>query len=189
MTGTNDDTGRAEGAPQPIAFEDTKVDISDIKWIDAPGIVVFWVLAVVVFLQFYTRYVLNNSLPWTEEGARYLLILVAFLGSVSAVRRGSHIALEFFIRLMPDRIAKGLVVLSQTIALGFFGAMTWIGIELTQKTRQQMVTLPVPKAWVYTVCVICLGVMTLFAALWLWRQLRATPAEVRASLDSHLPAG
>ena len=59
---------------------------------------VFWGLAVVVFLQFFTRYVLNSSLGWTEEIARYLLIVVTFLGSAMAVRKRSHIAVEFCYR-------------------------------------------------------------------------------------------
>ena len=29
--------------------------------------VIFWSLAFIVFLQFFTRYVLNDSLAWTEE--------------------------------------------------------------------------------------------------------------------------
>jgi len=179
--------GRAEGAPDLLQFEDRKTDLGALKWIDAPGIVVFWVLAAVVFLQFFTRYVLNDSLAWTEEAARYLLILVCFLGSVTATRRGSHIMLEFLMRVVPPRAAKGLTVAAQTITLGFFGTMTWIGVELTQKTRQKMVTMPIPKAWIYTICVIALGLMALYSALWLWRRLRQTPEEIVRSLDEHLP--
>ncbi len=52
-------------------------------------LVIFWVLAFVVFLQFFTRYVLNNSLGWTEEIARFLLIGVTFIGSVMAVRKNA----------------------------------------------------------------------------------------------------
>ena len=176
--------GRADGAPDTIEFDETATDISDIKWIDAPGILVFWVLAVVVFLQFYTRYVLNDSLIWTEEAARYLLILACFVGSVSAVRRGSHITLEFFIRTAPPKLGKAMAVVSQFITFGFFGLLTWIGIGLTQKTRQQMVSLPIPKAWIYTICVISLGLMTIYSAIWLWRRLRQTPEEIVRSLDA-----
>ncbi|MCK7611798.1 TRAP transporter small permease [Roseibium sediminicola] len=178
--------GRADSAPDLLRFEDEKTDLSAVKWIDAPGILVFWVLAVVVFLQFFTRYVLNDSLAWTEEVARYLLILVCFLGSVTATRRGAHITLEFLMRLVPPALAKVLTLLSQTITLGFFGAMTWIGVELTQKTRQKMISLPIPKAWIYTICVIALALTTLYSALWLWRRLRQSPEEIVRSLDDHL---
>ncbi|MBX2805143.1 MAG: TRAP transporter small permease [Hyphomicrobiales bacterium] len=179
--------GRADGASASLKFEDQKTSISDIRWIDGPAIAVFWVLAVVVFLQFFTRYVLNDSLAWTEEAARYLLILVCFLGSISAVRRGSHIMLEFVIRKAPPLVGKGMAILAELISLGFFGALTWIGIELTQKTRQQMITMPIPKAWIYMVCVVALGLMTLYSAIWLWRKLRSSPAEIVAMLD-HSPA-
>ncbi len=176
--------GRAVGAPI-LAFEDEKVDISDINWIDAPALVMFWVLAIVVFLQFFTRYVLNDSLAWTEETARYFLILVTFLGSVSAMRRGSHIMLEFFIRAMPPRIGKIMVVTSGFITFALLGAMTWIGVELTFKTRQKMISLPIPKSWIYWVCVIALGAMTIYAAIWLWRRLRSTPEDIVASFEAH----
>jgi len=178
--------GRADGAPDTIEFDEAETDISDIKWIDAPGIFVFWVLAIVVFLQFYTRYVLNDSLIWTEEAARYLLILACFVGSISAVRRGSHITLEFFIRTAPRKLGKVMAVVSQFIAFSFFGTLTWIGIGLTQKTRQQMVSLPIPKAWIYTICVISLGIMTIYSGIWLWRRWRQTPEEIIRSFDSSL---
>ncbi len=179
--------GRADGAPEPLHFDETETDLSALKWIDAPGILVFWVLAVVVFLQFFTRYVLNDSLAWTEEVARYLLILVCFLGAITATRRGAHITLEFLMRMVPPRLAKGLTVLSQTITLGFFASMTWIGIELTQKTRQKMISLPIPKAWIYTICVVALGLMAFYSAIWLWRRLRQSPEDLVRSLDDHLP--
>ncbi len=179
--------GRADGAPELLHFDETETDLSALKWIDAPGILVFWVLAVVVFLQFFTRYVLNDSLAWTEEVARYLLILVCFLGAITATRRGAHITLEFLMRMVPPRLAKALAVLSQTITLGFFASMTWIGIELTQKTRQKMISLPIPKAWIYTICVVALGLMAFYSAIWLWRRLRQSPEDLVRSLDDHLP--
>jgi TRAP-type C4-dicarboxylate transport system permease small subunit len=179
--------GRADGAPELLHFDETETDLSALKWIDAPGILVFWALAVVVFLQFFTRYVLNDSLAWTEEVARYLLILVCFLGAVTATRRGAHITLEFLMRMVPPRLAKALTVLSQTITLGFFASMTWIGIELTQKTRQKMISLPIPKAWIYTICVVALGLMAFYSAIWLWRRLRQSPEDLVRSLDDHLP--
>src|SRR5918993_315085 len=67
--------------------QQTHVDLSDLTWEDSIVFVIFWVLFGVVFLQFYTRYVLNDSLGWTEEIARYLLIGVTFVGSMMAMRK------------------------------------------------------------------------------------------------------
>ncbi len=178
--------GNHEGgakAPPEITMDEAPVSIADIRLIDAPALIMFWVLAIVVFMQFFTRYVLNDSLAWTEEVARYLLVLVAFLGSVSAVRRGSHIMLEFLFRMIPATYARILALIAETITLGLFASLTWIGIELTQKTRQQMVSLPIPKAWIYWICVGCLAVMTLYSALWLWKKFRQTPDQVVAGFD------
>ena len=184
MAQTRDKTkGRAKGAPE-ITFEDRETDLSDISWIDAPAIIMFWVLGIVVFTQFFTRYVLNDSIAWTEETARYFLILLCFLGSVSAIRRGSHIMLEFFIRAVPRAVAKVMVVFSQLLTFLLLGSMTWIGVELTQKTRQKMISLPIPKAWIYWVCVVALGAMTIYAGIWLWRRIRSTPDEIIASIEN-----
>ena len=68
----------------------------------------FWAMAIIVFLQFFTRYALNNSIAWTEEIARYLLMCVGFLGGGLAVRRYSHIHVEFLYVYMPDRMARAL---------------------------------------------------------------------------------
>ena len=87
---------------------------------------VFWALAVVVFLQFFTRYVLNSSLGWTEEIARYLLIAVTFLGSAMAVRKRSHIAVEFFYRYFGPTGRHRLALAVDACRLFFYAAAAWL---------------------------------------------------------------
>ena len=61
-------------------------------------------MALAVFLQFFTRYVLNNSFAWTEEIATYCLVVIVFLGSVMCVRLGRHIHVDFLFRYLPARV-------------------------------------------------------------------------------------
>src|SRR5262245_24684741 len=73
----------------------------------------FWGLAFIVFLQFFTRYVLNDSLAWTEEIARYGLMWVAFIGGAVVVRKNSHIAVELLANILPA--GSGRVALAALI--------------------------------------------------------------------------
>ena len=64
----------------------------------------FGVLILVVFAEVIGRYVLQIPMMWTEELARYLLILVTVLGIGKVSKTGDHLGV-FFIR---DRL-KGRV--------------------------------------------------------------------------------
>lgn len=112
-------------------------------------LVVFWVLAFDVFLQFFSRYVMGNSIAWTEEMARYLLIMTGFLGSIMAVRRRSHICVEFFYRYLHPVIAHWLAVAVDTVSLLFFGAMAWVTFKMARATNAMMVSVDIPKSMLY----------------------------------------
>ena len=131
--------------------------------------VAFWALAFVVFLQFFTRYVLNNSLGWTEEIARYLLIAVTFTGAVMAVRKESHIAVEFMFRWFPRGLRRFLQTLIDVVSLIFYGALTWFTVELARSTRQKMVSISLPKSIIYWVVAACFAAMTFYALRVAWR--------------------
>ncbi|WP_340107485.1 TRAP transporter small permease [Pikeienuella sp. HZG-20] len=149
-----------------------EIDISDVKKDDYLVLLVFWVLAFVVFLQFFTRYVLNDSLGWTEEIARFLLIAVTFIGSIMAVRTRSHIAVEFLYRWVPRPVRRVCQAAIDVVNIVFFGALTWFCIILAGRTRQMMVSIDVPKSLIYWGVAACFAVMTLYALRNAWRNLR-----------------
>ena len=125
-------------------------DISDIKWIDGPVFIVFWTLLIIVFIQFFSRYVLNSSLSWTEEIARYLLILLGFVGSVTCIRKRSHIYLEFFYRFLPPTVVKSIVIIVSFINAAFFTYAGVVSIELARRTHHQsMTSIDLPKGIIY----------------------------------------
>lgn len=147
-------------------------DLSDIRIQDGLVLFVFWGLAFVVFLQFFTRYILNDSLGWTEEIARFLLIGVTFIGAVMAVRKESHIAVELVYRWLPRRMRLWLQIFVDLVAISFYGVTAWLCGRLAQRTQQMMVSIDVPKSVVYWIVATCFAAMTAYAIVALARHLR-----------------
>src|SRR5258706_4365702 len=87
--------GHVLGADGRFHVTDEEVRLSIYGWEDWIVLAVFWALAVVVFYQVFTRYVMNDAAGWTEEIARYLLVAVTFLRRAMAVPRTKHIQVEF----------------------------------------------------------------------------------------------
>ncbi|GAB4394137.1 MAG: TRAP transporter small permease [Kiloniellaceae bacterium] len=170
---TDGDHGEAPSAPPHFPQEeDEPVDLSDIRPEDGIVLVLFWGLAGVVFLQFFSRYVLNDSIGWTEEIARYLLVLVTFVGAALAVRKNSHIAVEFFYRYLPGAWGRVCSTLVDLLCLGFFGMATWITAKLALKTNQKMASIELGKDALYWVVCAAFAVMTLYALRLTWRHWR-----------------
>lgn len=156
----------------PVVLEEEKIDLSDQRWDDSIVLILFWVLAGVVFLQFFTRYVLNDSVAWTEEIARFLLIGVTFIGSIMATRKQSHIAVEFIYRWVPRtgrRIGQFLI---DVITTSFFIMLAVLSAQIAGRTRQMMVSIEFPKSSVYWIVVAAFVCMALYSAWNTWVHLR-----------------
>ena len=162
--------------------QQARVDLSDLKWEDSVVFLIFWALFAVVFLQFYTRYVLNSSIGWTEEIARYLLIGVTFVGSVMAMRKGSHIAVEALLVFGPTEWKHRTLVAVDFLVAVFCGAMAWYGFELGSRAPGYMVSVDIPKAWMYWAVAAALAAMTVHAALRFVRRLRRQESDVTHGL-------
>lgn len=122
---------------------------SRFHWTDVPALALFIVLAAVVLLQFVSRYILNDSVAWTEEIARYLLIGVAYAGSVSALRKGEHIFLEVIYRRVSRASVRPLAILVDLISVAFHAVLTLLAAQLTFVADRRMISVDLPKSIVY----------------------------------------
>jgi len=134
---------REEEAAQP----DDPADLAPEDWI---SVALFWALAAIVFLQFFTRYILNSSLSWTEEIAQYMLMVLTFTGSAMAARRGTHIAVEFLLDKLPlgaRRLMRALVAVFTT---SFFAISILLCWQVAQAMQfQPMIALEQPLSLIY----------------------------------------
>jgi TRAP-type C4-dicarboxylate transport system permease small subunit len=140
---------------------DTPIDLSEYRWEDWLSLAFFWALALTVFYQFFTRYVLDDSAAWTEEIARYLLVVVTFVGSAMAVRRNSHIHVEFIYRWLPAPVGRTLSTAVDLIRIAFFGYATWLSVELVPKMANlNMTVVDFPMSYVYGLVTLGFALMT-----------------------------
>ena len=139
------------------AFEEEvgPVDLSPYAVEDWVNMAIFWGMAACVFLQFFTRYALNNSLAWTEEMAANCLVIIVFLGSVMCVRMARHIQVDFLYNFLPPRVSRALELLVDFIVIGFFAYTTWLMWRyIAIVGNERMVTVNLPRGYVfYTVFV------------------------------------
>ncbi|AHY53970.1 TRAP transporter small permease [Bradyrhizobium japonicum] len=127
-----------------------KVDLGVYAFEDWVALVIFWVMALAVFLQFFTRYVLNDSYAWTEEIATYCLIGVVFIGSSMCVRLSRHIQVDLIYRYLPHIVARALSTAIDLIRIAFFGyaiKLVWVYIQIIGD--ESMTTINLPKDYVY----------------------------------------
>jgi TRAP-type C4-dicarboxylate transport system permease small subunit len=129
---------------------DEPIDLSGYCWEDWLTLVFFWLLALDIFYQFFTRYVLADSAAWTEEIARYLLIVVCFVGSAMGVRKNSQIHVEFLYRWLPAGVGRALSTFVDGLRILFFAYATWLAFTLVPKMQNlKMTVVDFPMSYVY----------------------------------------
>ena len=152
---------------------DEPVDISHYRFEDWIAFAIFWVLALVIFYQFFTRYALNDSASWTEEIARYLLIATAFVGGAINVRKNNHIQVDFFYRILPRWFSRPMSVFVDVVRIAFFGYCVWLTVALIDKIgASRMAIIDWPIGIVYSFVGVGFALMT-------WRAIDVAVANWR----------
>src|SRR3954462_916117 len=90
-------------------------------------------MAMVVFYQVFTRYVLADSAGWTGEIARYFLVAVVFIGASMSVRKNNHIQVDYFYRLIPSALGRVLSTLVDVVRYVFLAYAVWLCWLLIQR--------------------------------------------------------
>ncbi len=140
--------------PEEIAhtFDEApaEVDLKVYAFEDWITLGLFWLMTGCVFLQFFTRYVLNDSYAWTEEIAVNCLIGVVFLGSVMCVRMSRHIQVDVLYHYLPARMTRVMATIVDIIRIGFFAYGSWLMWRYMEVVAgEEMVTVALPRDIVF----------------------------------------
>ncbi|HWI84481.1 TRAP transporter small permease [Ramlibacter sp.] len=165
-----DDMPHVMGDDGQFHAQDEAVDLSGTPAEGWAALGFFWVLGLIVFYQFFTRYVMNDSAAWTEEIARYFLIATVFVGAAIGVAKNNHIQVDFFYRYLPAGIGRVLASLVDLLRIAFFAVAVVLTIQMMMKLGQnaRMTIVDLPMNYVYGV--VALGFAAMFLrSLWVAR--------------------
>jgi TRAP-type C4-dicarboxylate transport system permease small subunit len=89
-------------------------------------------------MQVFWRYVLKNSLYWSEEIMRYMNIWTIFLGISIGIPRNSHVAIDAIIRSLKGKARFMVTMFVYLASLVFFAMMLFVGIKFTLYNMGQL---------------------------------------------------
>ena len=99
------------------------------RWI---SIVAIALMVLVILIQVFYRYLLNNALPWPDEAARFMMLWMTGLMAPVAFRRGGFVAIDMAVEALPRALGRALALLLLIISLGVLLVALPIGLnELT----------------------------------------------------------
>lgn len=107
---------------------------------------------VTMILEVVFRYILNDSLSWSEEIARYALMVLTFIGAFVSYHRDDHLAMTMLLdRLTPRQRALARSLRDGAIAC-LAGILLVYGSELCQSVADTYSpVLHIPEWWPYAI--------------------------------------
>jgi len=96
------------------------------------------VIAVIMMAQVVFRYGLDNSIPWSEEVCKYLMVWLAFMGAPIALRHANHISIDLLLKAFPARGQQLFHVVINLIIILTMGIVFYHGAKFTQMGARQV---------------------------------------------------
>ncbi|MEJ8472924.1 TRAP transporter small permease [Roseibium algae] len=96
-------------------------------WLASAGLIL---MTVFISAQVFMRYVMNDSIVWSEPAAVILMGWFIFLGAAVGIREGYHLSFDVLLYFISDTAKHWLYSVSDLIVGGFGFGMFYYGAEL-----------------------------------------------------------
>lgn len=109
------------------------------------GVTILVAIVFLVFMQVFNRFILKQPLSWSEELARYLFIILVFIGISVATKARAHFGIDFFLAKFSPSMQR-LVGIGTSVAILVFlwvifsKSFILINSAMTQKSPAMGIT-------------------------------------------------
>lgn len=122
-------------------------------------------LVVIIFVQVVFRYVLDSSLSWSEELARFMFIWIVMLGASTGVKERYHVAITAFISWLPSVPCRVIWFFVESVCFCVAVCMLLYGMEMAGNViSQPSPAMRVSMFWVYVSVPVSGGLMVIYLA-------------------------
>lgn len=134
------------------------------------------IMTAVVFVQVILRYVFNNSLSWSEEGARFFFMWIIWISMSIGFRDKSHIRMTVLSDKLSLRGQRYLNLLNNLIILVFalfIASLGWMYVARLVGTGQYAPATKLPYALVYSCLPLSLCICSIRVVIEIVKDIRA----------------
>ncbi len=112
----------------------------------------FIILTVLLTLQVISRYVLSHSFTWMEELGTVMFLWMIYLAISAAVTHRKHLRIDFLLEIMPFKVKRAMLILSNVI-FGIFNI--YIAVVMIDVIKflgtSKTIMLQIPQQLVYII--------------------------------------
>lgn len=87
-------------------------------------------------MQIVSRFIFNNSIPWTEELSRYAFLWLVYVAVSLVAKENGHIRIIDHLKMLPEKMSKILLVISDAIWILFNLVVVVEGFKLFMNMEQ-----------------------------------------------------
>ena len=111
---------------------------------------IFAAMCAVGLLQVFNRFVLNQSLSWSEEFQIFCHVWIVFLAIPIAYRHGAHLSVDSLRNKFPAKIARAFDLLIEILWIWFAVSLAWLSWRVSEVAKlQSSPGLDMPMSYLY----------------------------------------
>lgn len=100
------------------------------RLVEATVFVMLAIMVIVISAAVFWRYVLNDSLSWSEELGRYLLVWISFLGASIGTYQAAHISITVVTDRLPPSLRWWTQLTTDLMIVAFLSAILYQSIKI-----------------------------------------------------------
>lgn len=131
----------------PISAIVARLDLWLTRVLDWAVIGLAGLLFVLLNVAVFTRFVLNDSVSWSEELPAHVLAALTFIGAAYLTRTSEHLGFDAVVRILPGAMKRAVMVGNLILMAGFGALLAYYGaIAAASFGSRMLISVDLPMA-------------------------------------------